>query len=672
MTFDRIKLAVATQFSVMGNAGQLFTTSADKDKLWELYLSSFPAGTNNTFRERAEHDCSCCKQFIRTIGGVVSIREGKIQTVWDGAIDSTTYAPVSKALADYVRSCPITRVFLHYERHVGTDKNFEDLLGDGSDIRTWYHFHVHLPEWAVKSKASIGTAIGEARGTYDVFLRGLSEITDDAVATVLELIAQNSLYRGEEHFRAVKKFQDIQKQFRKSPSPTLFAWSHYAAVDMAVSRIRNTSIGTLLTDLSEGMDLESAVKKFEAMVAPTNYKRPTALVTKAMIDKAKATVESLGLVTALERRYARLTDITVNNTLFADRAAKKQIAGSVFDDLAATNTVINKLDKVEDIPIETFIQDVLPKIDQIEVMFENRHMPNLMSLIAPTDPTAGALFKWGNQFSWSYNGEVADSIKERVKAAGGRIDGDLCCRLAWNNTDDLDFHMQEPGGNTIYFLNRRALSRCGGVLDVDANGADGMRTDPVENIVYADKHKMRHGTYTLIVHQYNRRNMFDGGFEVEVEVDGKIIHMVHEKPIQSGVRVTVAAITWDGVTLDVKSALPSTSASKVVWGLPTQQFHRASVLMMSPNYWDEQTVGNRHWFFMVDGAVNDGNARGFYNEFLKSELDIHRKVLELVGSKTKVASDPQQLSGLGFSSTQRNNLLCRVKGSFTRNINLTF
>ena len=75
---------------------------------------------------------------------------------------------------------------------------------------------------------------------------------------------------------------------------------------------------------------------------------------------------------------------------------------------------------------------------------------------------------------------------------------------------------------------------------------------------------------------------------------------------------------------------------------------------------------------MLDSCVNDGKARGFYNEFLSPALDAHRKVLELVGSKTQVKDSPHQLSGLGFSSTQRNNLLCRVKGSFTRTINVIF
>jgi hypothetical protein len=94
--------------------------------------------------------------------------------------------------------------------------------------------------------------------------------------------------------------------------------------------------------------------------------------------------------------------------------------------------------------------------------------------------------------------------------------------------------------------------------------------------------------------------------------------------------------------------------------------------MMSPNYWNGTGIGNKHYFFMLNGCKNDGSARGFFNEFLRSDLDADRKVFEIVGSKMKAAESDEQLSGLGFSSTQRNSVLCRVNGSFTRVIKLVF
>ena len=94
--------------------------------------------------------------------------------------------------------------------------------------------------------------------------------------------------------------------------------------------------------------------------------------------------------------------------------------------------------------------------------------------------------------------------------------------------------------------------------------------------------------------------------------------------------------------------------------------------MLSPNCWDLQKNGNLHYFFMLDRCLNDGKARGFFNEFLTQALDEHRKVFEMVGTKMKTEESTNQLSGLGFSSTQRNSLLCRVKGSFNRVVKINF
>jgi len=124
--------------------------------------------------------------------------------------------------------------------------------------------------------------------------------------------------------------------------------------------------------------------------------------------------------------------------------------------------------------------------------------------------------------------------------------------------------------------------------------------------------------------------------------------------------------------VEIIKSLPSSQSVREVWGIPTQTFHNVNILMLSPNYWDDKTVGNKHFFFMIDGCLNEGKARGFFNEFIKSEFDTNRKVFEIVGSKMKTEESNNQLSGIGFSSTQRNSVLCRVKGSFSRTIKINF
>jgi len=664
MDFNKFKTAVAKQFQAM-TKHQLFRVDVSGDDLWDRYLAAFPEGTNQIYRERTEHDCNCCKQFIRAVGNVVAIVDGRTVSIWDCEVGEIDYQIVAIGMAELVLSKPIANIFLHTERTSGTDKNFQDTI-DG--VKTWEHFFVNIPAANVCQPADLGTKLGDALTTCELLKRALREIKTDAIDTVLELIDQNSIYRGAEHKFAVQEYRKVHYM----PLGDEGVWAISRTLPTSVSRIRNTVIGTLLTDLSDGVPLDAAVRSFEAKVAPANYKRPTALVTKAMIEKAKKQIEDLGLVSALERRYANIDDITINNVLFANRDAKRKMNADVFDDLAAGVKEKPNLTKVEEVTIEKFIDDILPKATSVEMLFEGRHTGNLVSLVAPADPTAAQLFKWSNGFSWSYAGDVADSIKERVKAAGGNVTGDLCCRLSWSNFDDLDLHMVEPGGQHIYFGWKRS-DRTGGQLDVDMNARAFETRTPVENIFYPSKAKMTEGTYRLHVNNYRKREDKDVGFDVEMDFMGAVHHFAYDKAVKQGENVPVVTFNFSHEKgLEIIESLPSTQASREVWGISTNTYQKVNVAMLSPNHWDDHGVGNKHYFFMLDGCRNDATARGFYNEFLKADLDQHRKVLEMVGAKMRTDGTDRQLSGLGFSSTQRADILCRVSGSFNRIIKITF
>lgn len=678
MNFSEFKKLFQKNFEdLVKDADYLFEIEIDKDEFWNLYLDSFPAGTNEIYRERREYDCSCCRHFIKSIGNAVVIKDNKIRTIWDFETGDSTFQPVIDALNSYLITKAVTNVYISKLNKIGTNKNFEEVDGK---VTEWSHFYLELPNKFVdQTYRSIGDIQGGFRDTRNVFKRSLDEIDIDSLDTILELITSNTLYKGEEWNGALTEFRKYKVEYDKLTTEAdkeLYAWEQSVKVGIAIGRIRNHSIGTLLVNVSEGMDLDVAVKKYEQIVAPANYKRPKEIFTKKMLDDAKKTITELGYMDSLSRRFATLDDISVNNILFSNKDSAKRINGA--DDIfsAMEREVTSnpkKFSKVEEISVDKFVSDVLPTANEVEAYFENKHIGNMVSLIAPQNKDAKTMFKWDNNFGWAYAGNMTDSMKERVKAAGGKVDGDLRFSIQWNEDGkdncDLDAHCVEPNGNQIYYGNKRSWNT-DGRLDVDIIEPRGRIA--VENITWANRQTMDKGVYKFFVHQFSgsARN----GFRAEIEFDGQVFAFDYNKTIGYGERVQVAEVSFnaDG-TFTIKEMLPSNVSSREVWNLHTNQFVPVSVVMYSPNYWNEQDgIGHRHYFFMLKDCVNPETPNGFYNEFLKNELTEHKRVFAALGSKMRVEYVEDQLSGLGFSATKRDELIVKVKGNTERVLKVKF
>lgn len=663
----------------LSSRSMLFRTNTDRDKIWEVYLNSFPEEDG----VRQSYNCNSCKSFLRQWGNLVAIdNDDHLISLWDFVPSNPLFIPVCENLDKYVtEECQVCAPFINIESKVGVERNKCTL--ETGQVIYWNHLYLPIPRNLVKGLgygATIDSEVGNYNSKVSVFKRSLDEISLSTIDTVLEIINQGSLYKGDENKKRLEEFRRNLVQYKIIPDQ--YKLNHaYRSVEKlheSVTNIRNSAIGTLLVDIEKGVDLDSAVTSYERITAPENYKRPKAIVTQSMIKSAQKTITELGYLDSLPRRHASISDITVNNVIYVDRNTKPMMVdqGSIFNQMMSQTTP-KKMNKIEEIGIEDFIKNVIPTAQGIEVLIEGKHLGNFMTLTAPVNSESKTMFKWNNGFSWSYKGDVTDSIKQKVKEAGGNVDADVRCSLHWFNYDDLDIHVIEPDGNEIYYSRKNSF-KTNGQLDIDMNAGSGKSRDAVENIFWKDEKRMINGKYTLNVHNFCKRETIDVGFECEIEYNGESHKFEYGQMVKNNETVKVAEFWYEsgkGIT-KIESSLPNNSSMicKEEWGVTTGKYSKVSMIMYSPNYWDGQEgIGNKHYFFMIDGMRNPDPVRGFYNEYMKDELyRNHKRVFEVMGGMMKAEYSDNQLSGLGFSSTVRNELVVKVKGNFDRLLKVKF
>jgi hypothetical protein len=226
-------------------------------------------------------------------------------------------------------------------------------------------------------------------------------------------------------------------------------------------------------------------------------------------------------------------------------------------------------------------------------------------------------------------------------------------------------HVFTPYGGHIYFGDKQ------GILDVDMNAFGPTSREPVENAAFTNPVD---GTYTVTVQQYNQRETKDVGFTLEFADANGVKQYHHPAAIAARSQIAVQVTVQKGVIVKVQlpDGLSDKTTSKPVWGVNTETFVPVETLMLSPNHWDYNKVGNKHWFFILKGCKSPDTTRGIYNEFLHSQLEEHRKVFEVLGSKVKCPAAEEQLSGVGFSSTRNDTVIVRVTGDMHKTFNVKF
>lgn len=714
---------IQARFDEMSSTGKLFRVNLSGQKLWELYLGSFTKEDNPIFRDpdSSVKNCNHCNNFIRRYGNVVSIDENNnITTMFD--VDVTgEYENTVKVLSEAIKKAKITDVFfetyadlnsLPYEScsksntvfQLGVARNSKRYTKEEAEkfgvvkpneIRTFDHFHLSLKKDFVDTTGkSVETIMADYRSSKEVFQRAMETISLDTLKLVRDLINQGSLLDGTTHLHKIEQIIPLKEEYdnlilmneaRPKVVTTLRDnWCWVKSYRLPFAKFRNELIGVLCSELSEGKELNEACQAWNKRVDPVNYMKTTAPITQKQIAEAKKFVEDNGYVESFDRRFATIDDIRVSEILHSNVGDGKVKSASIFDGVKATSTrhKRSEFDGVEEVSIEKFMKDILPACTSVEAFLTNQHEGNLVSLTTSNVEDSKPIFKWDNNYSWTFNGNLAgkSQIKEEVKAKGGNVEGVLRFSGTWNDnhqndSSDLDLWCLQPDKQKIGFDqgfrkdSGNRFTNCGGQLDLDDRGHNsGIH---VENIYFNSLSQMKDGVYKFWIHQFSARN--SKGFKAEIEFDGEIYSYVYDRSVSGNVQV--AEVTLKNGKFTIEHKLPCTEGlgvSKEIYGLETNKFHKVNLVCLSPNHWGDNNVGNKHYMFMLENCKSPTSIRGFHNENLLPELAAHRRVLEVLGATNMIEPADKQLSGLGFNSTVNDELILRLQGSHKRVVRVRF
>ena len=639
-------------YTLSSDSTAVMISDVPKDKVWETYLESIPAEHNPVFRERRTFDANYDKNFINKFGRLVFIVGGKRHTIWE-VETGTFFDQVAKDLQLLIeKETNSLSFFLTSEKTGGHKPNLDEK--DPSIL--WEHLYAETPSKLYDETPSY--TLSGANTSLDVFNRSMNDYQLSALENVLELIDEGILYRGSEKRQTIEKWIKAKKEFDKAKDKQAFS-AHYVAVHKNRSRFKSDVIEVLVSDLQSGIDLEKAVDRYGNLMDPANYRRTTSLVTPKMVEKAKETISNMGYMDSIYRRGAVDSDVPVTEKLYS---AREGIAVDVFDDLSAdARKRAGKInpDALQNIKLTDLINE-LGTARSLEILPNESLNTSQVVLTAPLYNDSPSMFSWGNSIGWAYVGsDTTDAIRERVKSAGGNVEGDVRVSLAWHNADDLDLHAHSSQHrDDIYFSNRKAF---GGTLDVDMNaGMYNNSVDPVENIYWETK-ELFPTEVRFYVDQFCKRSSSNVGFDLQVVIGENTTIFRYDKPVTRSHKPSVT-LKREGGSIVIDKY--SDSLTKISETTNASNFVHVESVFLSPNFWGNSTSGNKHFIFQTKDFEIDQPVRGFFNEYLEPSLKEHRKVFEIMGQKTKISDSMESaVRGYGFSVDSGKEFVVRVNGN---------
>jgi len=367
--------------------GPLFTTDANPSLLVDAFLGNLPY-------DRQYYTCHACMDFINRYGGLVYIAESGAQAA---ALWWSLYAPAYflesvLALNEVVWKASVTGVFVSSRKTWGEPVT-----------PPWTHLYGQPQKGLVYSKGGVLTAgqkAAEYQEDYRLLQSALHENDEGLLEEAMRFFGQGQLSHAEKFLAHARWLLELhQSMARKGIGVKRnLVWRAVATAPAGYCHVKATVLGSVLEDLRNGLAFGDLRARYEEKLHPLRYQRPTTL-KEGNIKQAEEVIATLGLASALQRRFARREDLICFWEPTAPAPSPR--GDTVFGHLTPTAKPGQR--RALQLPSRTmtwvkFEREVLPRAQTLEA--QAPVVGDYCALVAPAASTGASILKWSNGISW--------------------------------------------------------------------------------------------------------------------------------------------------------------------------------------------------------------------------------------------------------------------------------
>lgn len=351
------------------------------------------------------YNCNTCRRFFDDYAGLVYINDdGTTTSLLFGENDNrvpSLFTEIDEKMKKAVENKKVVDIFvpnisMFGSKIIGGYRHF--FLDTSNYIKLTHKYQVLYGKNIKK----------DFKDKLNAAIRSHIEYTEGDVINALRILETNEISNASIYKKYLETFRNLKKiyldGFYTHEGYNLFVLNVLNAPDSSVF-IKNSVLGKMLDDIKAGLPLYQIIRNFNLLVEPENYMRPKAAPSEGNVKEAEKIVSSLGLESALQRRYATLDEI---KTIWkpSEVSNKNDVnSSSIFGDLEtkeSKNKRITDYIKLGTImtSVEEFVTSVLPRAKEIYMDFSNYNKNekfHFCGILTQNDPNANPIIMWDNK-----------------------------------------------------------------------------------------------------------------------------------------------------------------------------------------------------------------------------------------------------------------------------------